>query len=165
MKTYTVTSRYVRSTPRKARLIVDVVRGKQAEEAIVMLRAMPKFAALPVLKAVESAIANAVVAGEKKESLYIASCYADEGPVFKRFHAVSRGMAHPYVKRTSHITVSIKAKNPSSETKATSKQHALSEKTKSATKAMQRDTTSVSNKTNHQVIQTKKKGKNNGTKG
>jgi large subunit ribosomal protein L22 len=98
--------KYVWQTPRKVRLVVDSVRGMPAEEALSMLKLMPKRAADPVLKLLKSAVANAENNfGMAVEDLYIASIMADEGPVrpWRRFGA--RGRFKRIVKRSSHITV------------------------------------------------------------
>jgi large subunit ribosomal protein L22 len=98
--------RYVWQTPRKVRLVVDSVRGMAAEEALGMLRLMPKRAADPVLKLLKSAVANAENNfGMAVEDLYIASIMADGGPVrpWRRFGA--RGRFKRIVKRSSHITM------------------------------------------------------------
>lgn len=104
-------AKYVRCTPMKARRIVDVVRGKNAVEAVNVLRFAPQAAAVPVRKVIESAIANARVkakqAGESfdETKLYITTAFADEGPTLKRFRPRARGRASRILKRTSHITI------------------------------------------------------------
>jgi len=99
-------SRYVWHTPRKVRLVVDLVRGMEAQEALGLLKLMPQRAAEPVFKLVKSAVANAENNyGMAGEDLYIASISADEGPVrrWRRFGA--RGRFKPILKRSSHIQV------------------------------------------------------------
>lgn len=104
-------AKYVRCTPMKARRVVDVVRGKNALEAVNMLRFAPQAAAVPVRKVIESAIANARVkaerAGERldESQLFITEVFADEGPTLKRFRPRAQGRASRILKRTSHITV------------------------------------------------------------
>ena len=104
-------ARYLRVTPQKARRVVDVIRGKRAQEAVDVLRYAPQGAAEPVLKIVESAIANARFAAEQagerfnEEDLYIQAAYADEGPTMKRIQPRAQGRANRILKRTSHITV------------------------------------------------------------
>lgn len=94
-----------RST-RKVRLVLDTVRGKSVDEAIAILRFLPQGASREILKVVRSAAANAENNFQMApEDLYIKRIYADEGTVFKRFRARSRGMASPILKRSSHITV------------------------------------------------------------
>ncbi|RPF27508.1 MULTISPECIES: 50S ribosomal protein L22 [Georgenia] len=104
-------ARFVRVTPQKARRVVDVVRGKRAEEAVSVLRFAPQAAAETVRKVVESAIANARVkadqAGEAfdESRLVVVEAYVDEGPTLKRFRPRAQGRASRILKRTSHITV------------------------------------------------------------
>ena len=104
-------ARYLRVTPQKARRVVDVIRGKRALEAVDVLRYAPQGAAEPVLKIVESAIANARYAAEQagerfnEEDLYIQAAYADEGPTMKRIQPRAQVRANRILKRTSHITV------------------------------------------------------------
>ena len=95
-------ARFVRVTPLKARRVVDVVRGKRAEEAVSVLRFAPQAAAEPVRKVVESAIANARVKADQaseafdETKLVVLEAFVDEGP---------QGRATRILKRTSHITV------------------------------------------------------------
>jgi large subunit ribosomal protein L22 len=100
--------RYVRLAPRKARLVVDMVRGRNAAEAMLLLRYTPRSAARVVEQLLQSAIANA---GQKDlgdaEGLLVTRAYVDGGPVFKRFRARSMGRANPIKKRTSHITIAV----------------------------------------------------------
>lgn len=104
-------ARFVRITPRKVRRVIDVIRGQRAQEAIDVLRFAPQGAAQPVLKLVESAIANAQYAAEQngeafdEEALVISQVYADEGPTMKRIQPRAQGRANRILKRTSHITV------------------------------------------------------------
>ncbi|MDO8105722.1 50S ribosomal protein L22 [Isoptericola sp. b441] len=104
-------ARFVRVTPMKARRVVDLIRGKQAEEAVATLRFAPQAAGETVRKVVESAIANARVkadrAGEAFDasSLVVSEAFVDEGPSLKRFRPRAQGRATRILKRTSHITV------------------------------------------------------------
>ncbi|MGO1562287.1 LSU ribosomal protein L22p (L17e) [Actinomycetales bacterium JB111] len=104
-------ARFQRVTPMKARRIVDVVRGKGAEEAVDTLRFAPQAAAETVRKVVESAVANARVIADRDgerfdaASLRIVEAYVDEGPTMKRFRPRAQGRAARILKRTSHITV------------------------------------------------------------
>jgi large subunit ribosomal protein L22 len=100
------TSKFIRRSPRKVRLVIDAVRGKSVDEAVAILRFLPNAAAREVLSVVKSAAANAENNYQMApEDLVITRIYADEGPTFKRFRARARGMASPILKRTSHITV------------------------------------------------------------
>lgn len=104
-------ARFVRVTPQKARRVVDLIRGKQAGEAVAVLKFAPQAAAEPVLKTVQSAIANAVEGAKRnsqrldEQDLYIAEVFVDEGPTLKRFRPRAQGRASQILKRTSHITV------------------------------------------------------------
>ena len=104
-------ARHVRVTPRKARRMVDLIRGKKATEAITILKFAPQDASLPVRKVLESAIANARVKADKagepfrENDLFIKETYVDEGVTLKRFRARAQGRAARINKRTSHITV------------------------------------------------------------
>ena len=95
-------ARHVRVTPRKARRMVDLIRGKKATEAITILKFAPQDASLPVRKVLESAIANARV---KADNLVVKAAFVDEGPTFKRIRPRAKGSAARIRKRTSHITV------------------------------------------------------------
>lgn len=109
-------ARHVRVTPRKARRMVDLIRGKRASEAITILKFAPQDASLPVRKVLESAIANARVKAEKagepfrEQNLVIKETYVDEGVTLKRFRARAQGRAARVNKRTSHITVIVSLK-------------------------------------------------------
>ncbi len=99
-------ARYVRMSPRKVRLFVDMVRGMKAEEAITQLRFAKRIAARPVLKLLESAIANALHNhGIEKNTLTIAAGYVNGGPMFERWMPRAMGRAVPIRKRTAHITL------------------------------------------------------------
>src|ERR687885_1721960 len=104
-------ARYVRVTPKKARRVVDLIRGKQASEAVAVLEFAPQAVSETVRKVVQSAIANArvkaqVAAEPFDERLYVVeSAFVDEGPTLKRFRPRAQGRAYRINKRTSHITV------------------------------------------------------------
>ncbi|AMM19793.1 50S ribosomal protein L22 [Frondihabitans sp. PAMC 28766] len=103
--------RHIRVTPMKARRVVNLIRGKQALEALAILKFAPQGASEPVYKLVASAIANARVKADatnsylNDEDLYISSAYVDEGATLKRFQPRAQGRAFQILKRTSHITV------------------------------------------------------------
>ena len=100
------TAKYVRISPRKVKIVIDLIRGKSAEEAQAILTYTPKAASPVVLKVLNSAIANAVNNQElNRQNLYVAEVYANPGPTLKRYVARSRGSASPMLKRTSHISV------------------------------------------------------------
>jgi ribosomal protein L22 len=101
-------AKYVRSSPRKARLVVDHIRGKPVDEARAILAHTPRAAAVPVLKVLESAIANAEHNHELlPEELRIHQVMVDEGPTIKRFRPRALGRATKIRKRTSHITINL----------------------------------------------------------
>lgn len=103
------THKYLRMTPRKVRLVVDVVRGKPVRQALDILRFMNKAAAQPVAAAVKSAVANAEQnAHLDADDLFIAEIYADKAPTAKRWQPGARGRANPILKRASHITVVVR---------------------------------------------------------
>jgi large subunit ribosomal protein L22 len=105
-------AKQVRMSPRKVRLVADVVRGLSADEALLALSAMQKRAAMPVIKAIESAVANATTNSDlERANLMIGSITINEGQAMKRFHPSSRGRVHPYKKRGSHITIVLKEKS------------------------------------------------------
>ena len=100
------TAKYIRSSPRKARLVADLVRGKRVDEALAILRFTNKSVASDIAAVVKSAAANAENNFElDREDLYVAEIKADDGPSFKRLRPRARGRADRFVKRTSHITV------------------------------------------------------------
>lgn len=100
------TARYVRSAPRKVRLVIDHIRGESVEEARVFLQFTPRHAARDVSKVLESAIANAEHNHELDgDDLHVVKAYVDEGPTLKRWRPRAKGRATQILKRTSHITV------------------------------------------------------------
>ena len=100
------TAKYIQMSPRKARLVVDMVRGKGATEALAMLRFVPKAAAKPVSKLIRSAVANAEENyGLAADELRIAEITADAGPTLKRGRFGGRGRFKPILKRSCHLKV------------------------------------------------------------
>ena len=99
-------ARYVRVTPRKARRVVDMIRGMPADEAQAVLQFAPQAASTPVRKVLASAVANAGQAGLRDtDSLVVSRAWVDEGPTLKRFRPRAQGRGYRILKRTSHITV------------------------------------------------------------
>jgi large subunit ribosomal protein L22 len=114
--------KYIRISPKKARLVADVIRGEKAVNALATLKFMPKKAANIIYKALNSAVANAINNfGLAKEDLIVSSITVDNGPSLKRFRPRSRGMASALLKRTSHITVVVSAAEPKKKLKAEEK--------------------------------------------
>ena len=100
------TAKYIRISPSKARVVMDVVRGKSVIEAVAILQNTPKAASAPLIKLINSAAANAESGkGIAKDELFVAEIKADAGPIYKRYQPVSKGRAHSIMKRTSHLTV------------------------------------------------------------
>ena len=103
--------RHIRVTPQKARRVVALIKGKQAEEALAILKFAQQGASEPIYKLVASAIANARVKADKdgeyldEQDLYVKNAYVDEGTTLKRFQPRAQGRAFQIKKRTSHITV------------------------------------------------------------
>ena len=101
----------VRVTPRKCRLVIDLIRGKKVSDALGILANVNKSATPVVVKLIKSAAANAVNNNKMDESkLYIDAIYANEGPRLKRYMPRAKGSASSIIKRTSHITVVVKEK-------------------------------------------------------
>jgi large subunit ribosomal protein L22 len=103
--------RNIRVTPMKARRVVNLIRGKQATEALGILKFAPQAASEPIYKLVAAAVANAKVKGEKvgaivdEDDLIISQAFVDDGVTLKRFRPRAQGRAFRINKRTSHITV------------------------------------------------------------
>jgi large subunit ribosomal protein L22 len=99
-------AKFIRMSPRKVRLVTGMLRGLNVDAARTQLAFLPKAAALPVLKVLNSAVANAVNNFQLDEnSLSIKAATADQGPALKRWRARAMGRAAPIKKRTSHITI------------------------------------------------------------
>ena len=113
--------RYKRIAPRKSRLIPNLIRGKEVDEVKKELSFSPKRAALPFLKLLDSALANAKnnfeVKGEELKDFYIKKIIIDEGPTLKRWRPVAKGSAHAIQKKTGHITLILDKKKPKSKNK------------------------------------------------
>jgi large subunit ribosomal protein L22 len=104
-------TRHVRISPRKVRIVIDLVRGKTVNEALTILKFIPKRASDPIAKVIASAAANAEHNFNlNKEILVVSQAFVDQGPTMKRFHPRQKGQAFPILKRTSHITIMVKEK-------------------------------------------------------
>ena len=103
--------KHIRVTPQKARRVVALIKGKQAQEALAILKFAPQGASEPIYKLVHAAIANAQVKADRdgeyldEQDLYVKNAYVDEGTTLKRFQPRAQGRAFQIKKRTSHITV------------------------------------------------------------
>jgi large subunit ribosomal protein L22 len=101
-------ARYVRSAPRKARLVMDHIRGRPVEQARAMLTHTPRAISTDILKLLDSAVANAESAYELgADELRVRSAYVDEGPTIKRYRPRAMGRATRINKRTSHMTIEL----------------------------------------------------------
>ena len=120
--------RHIRVTPMKARRVVNMIRGRQAQEALAILKFAPQDASEPVYKLVASAIANARVKADAsnefldEQDLIVAQAYVDEGATLKRFRPRAQGRAFKILKRTSHITVVLATPDLASAGKAAKKE-------------------------------------------
>ena len=102
-------AKYVRVAPRKVRVVMDLIRGKNVAEAFAILKFTPKVGADVIEKVLKSAVANAEHNFDMNvDKLYVASAFVDQGPTLKRIHPRSRGQAFKILKRTSHVTVVVK---------------------------------------------------------
>ena len=103
--------KHIRVTPQKARRVVALIKGKQAQEALAILKFAQQSASEPIYKLVHSAIANAQVKADRdgefldEQDLYVKNAFVDEGTTLKRFQPRAQGRAFQIKKRTSHITV------------------------------------------------------------
>ena len=126
--------RHIRVTPQKARRVVDLIRGKQAAEALAILKFAPQGASEPVYKLVAAAMANARVKADAEstyldeQDLVIAKAFVDEGTTLKRFQPRAQGRAFQIKKRTSHITVVLATPDVVAATRTTSKSAAKASK-------------------------------------
>ena len=109
-------TRFARLTAQKARLVVDLIRGKPVERALAILEYTPKRGARTVLKTLRSAVANAESSHNLDvDTLYVKRAFVDEGPTAKRFLPRAHGRATKIFKRTSHITVIVDSRGASRE--------------------------------------------------
>ena len=122
--------RHIRVTPQKARRVIARIKGKQAQEALAILKFAPQSASEPIYKVVASAMANARVKADAsgeyldEKDLYISSVFVDEGTTLKRFRPRAQGRASQIKKRTSHITVVLSTPEESAPAEAPAKQKA-----------------------------------------
>lgn len=105
---YRASHRFARISPRKARLLMDLVRGRDVDDAITLLRFSKQRASGMIEKVIRSAVANA---NERdvapRGTLFVARAWVDPGPIIKRFQPKDRGKAYPIKKRTSHLMVTL----------------------------------------------------------
>ena len=99
-------ARHIRIAPRKIRIVMDLIRGKNIGDAYSILKYTPKIGSEILLTVLESAVANAEHNCDmNSDKLYVASAYVDQGPTLKRIHPRSRGQAFKILKRSSHVTI------------------------------------------------------------
>lgn len=104
-------ARHIRIAPRKMRLVVDLIRGKNVGEALAILKHTPKAGSPVIEKVLKSAVANAEHNNSMDtERLYISKIFVDQGTTLKRFHPRSQGRAFQILKHTSHVTVVVTEK-------------------------------------------------------
>jgi len=107
-------AKYIRTSAQKAKLVMDLIRGRGAAEALAILRYTKKSVARDIEKALRSAIANAVYVADRnhkrrldEDDLYVRACFADQGPSLKRVRPAPMGRAYQIIKRTAHLTVTV----------------------------------------------------------
>lgn len=102
-------ARHIRIAPRKIRIVIDLIRGKNVGEAFAILKFTPKVGSEVLEKVLKSAIANAEHNYDlNTDALYVSQAFVDQGPTLKRIHPRSRGQAFKILKRTSHVTLVVK---------------------------------------------------------
>ena len=106
---YEAKHRFARISPRKARLVMDLVRGRDVDDALSMLKFSKQRVSGMIEKVIRSAVANAneQETANIRNTLYVAKAWVDPGPVIKRFQPKDRGKAYPINKRTSHLVVTV----------------------------------------------------------
>ena len=111
------TSKYVRTSAQKAGLVLDLIRGKKAADALAILRFTKKSVARDIEKTLRSAIANAVNVADKnqkrrldEDDLFVSAAYAGQGPSQKRVRPAPMGRAYQVIRRTTHLTVAVSEK-------------------------------------------------------
>ena len=100
---------HIRISPRKIRIVADIIRGKSVADALDILKYTPKVGAEVLTKVLKSAVANAENNnGMNPDHLYVSAALIDQGPTLKRIHPRSRGQAFKILKRSSHVTLYVK---------------------------------------------------------
>ncbi|MDU2065025.1 MAG: 50S ribosomal protein L22 [Sporomusaceae bacterium] len=102
-------AKHIRIAPRKVRIVIDLIRGKNVGEAFAILKHVPKVGSEVIEKVLKSAVANAEHNCDMNaDNLYVAEAFVDQGPTLKRIHPRSRGQAFKILKRTSHVSIVVK---------------------------------------------------------
>jgi large subunit ribosomal protein L22 len=104
---YVAKHRFARIAPRKARLVMDLIRGRNVDDAMALLRFSKKRAAVMIDKVLRSAVANATEQEADTDLLFVKACTVGPGPTIKRFQPKDRGKAYSIMKRTSHLVVEL----------------------------------------------------------
>lgn len=105
------TAKYIRIAPRKLRIVMNLIRGKNVSDAFAILKFTPKGGSEVVEKVLRSAVANAEHNNDMNvDNLIVSSCYVNQGPTLKRIHPRSRGQAFKILKHSSHVTVCVSEK-------------------------------------------------------
>ena len=105
------TAKYIRIAPRKLRIVMNLIRGKKVSDAFAILKFTPKVGSEVVEKVLRSAVANAEHNNDMNvDTLFVSSCYVNQGPTLKRIHPRSRGQAFKILKHSSHVTVCVSEK-------------------------------------------------------
>jgi len=99
--------RFARIAPRKARLVMDLIRGRDVDDALNLLAFSKKRAAVMIDKVLRSAVANAGEQEADTDALYVSECWVDPGPIIKRFQPKDRGKAYAIQKKTSHLVIKL----------------------------------------------------------
>jgi len=107
---YTAKHRFARISPRKARLVMDLIRGRDVDDALTLLSFSKQRSAVLIHQVVRSAVANAGEQEADTASLYIARAWVDPGPIIKRFQPKDRGKAYAIKKPMSHLVVELDAR-------------------------------------------------------
>jgi large subunit ribosomal protein L22 len=131
------TSKYLRTSAQKAGLVLDLIRGKDVNQALATLQFTRKMIARDIEKVLRSAIANAQQKdgfGGDVDRLFVASCFADQGPSMKRVRPAPMGRAFRVVKRTAHLTVAV-AERPAKAMRAPVKAEGKRQKAETSVKA------------------------------
>jgi large subunit ribosomal protein L22 len=154
-------ARFVRVTPMKARRVVDLIRGQQADEALAVLRFAPQSASEPVYKVLASAVANARYRAEQEsrrldvEDLVVQTAFVDEGPTLKRFRPRAQGRAFRVRKRSSHITIVVAPRSEPDEPTAKAVKKSTAKKSTAKTSAAKKSTATKSPATKKKAADTK----------
>ncbi len=106
-RTWTAKHRFARIAPRKARLVIDLIRGRRCDEAVEQLKFNPRRSAAFIRHVLKAAMVCADEAEADMSRLVVAEARVDGGPYFRRWRPKDRGRVHPIAKRTSHIVVTV----------------------------------------------------------